>query len=351
MKNKVKNFCCGSLVFAKAYLPTLIVPFCIAIILVFNNYYANVIINAEYFENNNFDSLGYTLIIFILGIIITLKIKILDHKEPYKPIFINMARNIFNKKSCERSNMSFRKNEFIAFSVFTFLNVIYLASAYFSSCLDDKKMVISILLVFISFDFVVLVRNVFILGKIYIDEIFKNTKIEDSFETLKIDKDRVEAEMHSLEKIIKYKFYNIELLEKAMYAKKIGKGNNDEHANNAMATFGDSILKAILSQELFENGMNRGEITSKKSNLENNSVLYRIVNDKDSYIIDYAFHDTKFFKDNPNAEELVSNSEHSQYLEAIVAAIYYDSSYERTKLWVNEWLVPKMMNHIESKEN
>ena len=54
--------------------------------------------------------------------------------------------------------------------------------------------------------------------------------------------------MHKIEKIINYKFDNIEYLEKTMYVKKIStKKNNDEHANHSMATFGDSLLKSILA--------------------------------------------------------------------------------------------------------
>jgi dsRNA-specific ribonuclease len=135
-----------------------------------------------------------------------------------------------------------------------------------------------------------------------------------------------------------------------MYVKKISnKKNNDEHSNHALATFGDSILKAILSQNLYEEGKNRGEITSDKSKLENNKVLYRIVNDVDTPIINFAFHDSSFYKDQTN-EEKVSNSTHSQYLEAIVAAIYLDSSFEKARNWVNEWLLPKMKKYEKNND-
>lgn len=77
------------------------------------------------------------------------------------------------------------------------------------------------------------------------------------------------------------------------------------------------------------------------SKRENNKVLYRIVNDVDTPIINFAFYDSSFYKDQTN-EEKVSNSTHSQYLEVIVAAIYLDSSFEQTRIWVNDWLIPKM---------
>lgn len=160
-----------------------------------------------------------------------------------------------------------------------------------------------------------------------------------------MDQTRIEKEMRGLEGLIEFKFKDILWLSKAMYAKRIvvlGEGKNHrEYANDSLATVGDTLLKFVLADKLyFEGETTKGTITSEKSEMENNKAMFRVVNE--TGIIDYAYHDSHFFKDNPPDDKKVANPEHTPYIEAIIAAIYYDSGYDKAKRWILRWLLPKL---------
>ena len=166
-------------------------------------------------------------------------------------------------------------------------------------------------------------------------------------------KELIEKNMRELEKKIKYHFKDISLLARAMGAIKIeipdqGK-NNKEYANSGLATLGDAILKAVLTDILYRSYgiQTKGQLTAKKSELEENSVLHKIMNCEK--LIDYAFNEKYFYKDEeiPDNEKVVNN-EHDQYIEAIVAAIYYDSNYDTVKEWISKWLFPLLNKYKET---
>ena len=134
---------------------TVFIPVIFTIVLLENKYIANAILNSNFYNTSSFDSLCYTIVIFILGIIITLKIKILENKEKYTTIFCNLFRIAIKNDKYSINNTLFRKNEFVPFVIFVILNSVYLSSTFLLSCIDDKRTVVSILLVFICSDFVV----------------------------------------------------------------------------------------------------------------------------------------------------------------------------------------------------
>ena len=90
--------------------------------------------------------------------------------------------------------------------------------------------------------------------------------------------------MTELSKKIDYSFKDIRLLAKAMNATKIEKRKNaDEYMNDALATVGDAMLKALLADELYRKNPHarKGDITAEKAELENNKILSEIM-DKES---------------------------------------------------------------------
>ena len=168
-------------------------------------------------------------------------------------------------------------------------------------------------------------------------------------------KELIEKNMLELEKKIKYPFKDISLLARAMGTIKIpipdqGK-NNKEYVNSVLATVGDAILKAVLTDILYRSYgiQTKGQLTAKKSELEKSSVLHNIMDDEK--LIDYAFNRKHFYKDKgiPDNEKVVNNN-HDQYIEAIVAAIYYDSNYDRVKKWISEWLFPLLNKYKETNK-
>lgn len=87
-------------------------------------------------------------------------------------------------------------------------------------------------------------------------------------------KELIEKNMQELEKKIEYYFNDISLLARAMGTIKIpipdqGK-NNKEYANSGLATLGDAILKAVLTDILYRSYgiQTKGQLTAKKANLK-----------------------------------------------------------------------------------
>lgn len=159
-----------------------------------------------------------------------------------------------------------------------------------------------------------------------------------------MEKKRIEREMRELELKLHYHFNDISWLAKAMGSIKIevvGRGKNgSEYSNEGLATVGDTILKSVIADKLYRDGIRtKGEITVKKSDLENNSAMHRMMLSEG--LIDYSYNELHFYKDPqiPEHEKVVCK-EHDPYVEAIVGAVYYDSNYDTTRRWILKWLLP-----------
>ena len=167
-----------------------------------------------------------------------------------------------------------------------------------------------------------------------------------------MEKKRIEKEMRELELKLHYHFNDISWLAKAMGSIKIevtGRGKNgSEYSNEGLATVGDTILKSVIADKLYRDGIRtKGEITVKKSDLENNSAMYRMMLSEG--LIDYSYNELHFYKDPqiPDHEKVVCK-EHDPYVEAIVGAVYYDSNYDTTRRWILKWLLPLLEKYKQS---
>ena len=72
-----------------------------------------------------------------------------------------------------------------------------------------------------------------------------------------MDLSRIETEMHELEKKLEYKFKNILLLAEAMKSQKLEKlpedgDNQNEYSNESLAFLGDTIIKFLIADSLYE---------------------------------------------------------------------------------------------------
>ena len=160
-----------------------------------------------------------------------------------------------------------------------------------------------------------------------------------------MDKKRIESEMRELEIKIHYHFNDISWLAKAMGSIKIpvsGQGKNgSEYSNEGLATVGDTILKSVIADKFYREGIRtKGEITIKKSGIEDNATMHDVMIKEG--LIDYSYNDLHFFKDPniPDYEQVVHKA-HDPYIEAMVGAVYYDSgNYDTTKRWILKWLLP-----------
>ena len=159
-----------------------------------------------------------------------------------------------------------------------------------------------------------------------------------------MDKKIIEEKMHEFEKIIGYKFKDIKLLEEAMRCEKIqvenvGK-NHDEYSNEVLALIGDSLLKfAIVHKFRNDKIKTKGEMTTKKKDIEENEVLHKIMNEENW--IKYSYNDKHGnWEENIPDHEKIVNKKHDPYIEAIVAAIFYDSNLKTLLEWIDKILFP-----------
>ena len=158
-----------------------------------------------------------------------------------------------------------------------------------------------------------------------------------------MDNEKIRLKMTELQEKIGYQFSDINWLSAAMKSEKIevrnvGK-NHKEYTNEGLATVGDAVLKAVISDFLYKGGVTRkGEITTRKSELENNKSFRKIMTDKK--LIEYAYNNEYFQSDNPPKHKQVVNKKHDPYIEAIVGAVHYDAGFDKTKKWIIEWLLP-----------
>jgi len=167
-----------------------------------------------------------------------------------------------------------------------------------------------------------------------------------------MEKKRIEREMRELELKLHYHFNDISWLAKAMGSIKIeviGRGKNgSEYSNEGLATVGDTILKSVIADKLYRDGIRtKGEITVKKSDLENNSAMHRMMLSEG--LIDYSYNELHFYKDPqiPDHEKVVCK-EHDPYVEAIVGAVFYDSNYDTTRRWILKCLLPLLEKYKQS---
>ncbi len=167
-----------------------------------------------------------------------------------------------------------------------------------------------------------------------------------------MNKQEIVKKMQDLSSLLEFQFQNIEWLAKAMCTEKInddGEGKNHiEHQNDALATVGDTLLKFVIADKLYEDNhdITKKALTEQKAELECNEVLYKITNDPKTPIINYAYHCRSFYPESPKNDRVANPKKHTPYLEAIIGSIYYDSGYEAAKKWISEWLLPKIKHHI-----
>lgn len=159
--------------------------------------------------------------------------------------------------------------------------------------------------------------------------------------------EKIKDNMHMLEEKIGYTFKDISYLAASMKSVKIKNDtdgiNHREYENEKLALLGDKILDAVIIDFYYKKDFKRKkDIDDMRQKLTNNIVLHNIAIDLN--LIDHAYNNLHFYSNlNIPKNEKVTCSKHDPYIEAIIAAIYYDSNYETVKKWIKEWLLPKLI--------
>ena len=287
-------------------------------------------------------SLCYTIVIFLTGIIVTLKIKLLDTQTDYYPL---------HKKEVIENNL-FRHKERLGFKLGTALNVFFLFTAFWLDCLNKIDEVIVFLNVLIFFDFVVLMRNIIITVRTYKNQINikptiyeRNDVKEEAISLSDENKDLFEEWLDKKSRWVQVALTDSSYKNKHLRENKV---KYDGETNKDLATYGDSIIKVCFIEILYGN---TDKLSVKKSNYESDKYLVEKVA-KHYNLLDYMRYDSeddKIVKDydfNEPSKTKGGNRKDSPHkyiataVEAMVGAIYKEtkdmnSIIELLKSWMN----------------
>jgi len=149
-----------------------------------------------------------------------------------------------------------------------------------------------------------------------------------------------------LEKIIKVKFKNDELLKQAfVHRSYLNENPNFELPHNERLEFlGDAVLELIVTDYLYNNYPNpEGELTNWRASLVNSMMLSEIAKkiDLENYL--YLSKGESKDKNSKARGYILANA-----FEALIGAIYLDQGYEAAKDFIHKFLLPELP-HILSE--
>lgn len=269
----------------------------------------------------------YAVSVFIIGIIVTLKIKVLDSKSDYHTFWLRPLKSISLVKTTIIENNLFRRKELIGFILGSIFNGLVIFIAFWKDCLGENESVLLLLNVLICLDFVILLRNIIIVISMYYFELVKrttkkNNQIDDIFVTWLNDE-------------------GSSLIKRALTDKSYRNIDNtldNSQTNTELATFGDSLIKYCLCEILLDNV---GNISEEKKKFESDKFFVTVVAKKYN-LLDKILKDEKT---KPNDYEYVGtkskNNPHKYIataLEAMVGAIYKETgNMKEIKELIDSW--------------
>ncbi len=147
-----------------------------------------------------------------------------------------------------------------------------------------------------------------------------------------------------IEFIISYKFKNQNILKEALHHPSIKTTLNNYER---LEFLGDSILGAVVSEWLFKRELNidQGQLSKKKSLLINKKKI-SIISEKLG-LIEYAKIDASVNLNIESTRQKIS----SDLYESIIGAIFLDSNYENTKVFIKNSLLSQIQISIEDLNN
>ena len=148
--------------------------------------------------------------------------------------------------------------------------------------------------------------------------------------------------LENLEKSIKYKFKNKELLKTALTHSSYAFENHVE-SNEKLEFLGDSILEFISSKYLYENfpSLKEGEMTKVRADIVCEKSLYQVA--KMHNFSDFLYVGRSEIQNHGNTRPAIM----ADSVEALIAAIYFDSGIEEAEKFIVENL--KSSAEIASK--
>lgn len=156
----------------------------------------------------------------------------------------------------------------------------------------------------------------------------------------------MQKDISELEKKIKIKFKNLDLLQMALTHRSYlneNRGYKLDH-NERLEFLGDAVLELVVTEYLYQNFPNpEGELTNWRAALVNKDMLSRV--SRQLGVEEYLLMSRGEAKDTGRARDyLLANA-----MEAIIGAIYLDEGYEPAKKFILENIVVNLKEILESK--
>ncbi|MBN2280729.1 MAG: ribonuclease III [Candidatus Marinimicrobia bacterium] len=132
-----------------------------------------------------------------------------------------------------------------------------------------------------------------------------------------------------------YKFHNACLLQQALTHKSITEKNYMSYER--LEFLGDAVLELVVSEFLYFRFPKKSEgfLTKTRSSLVNAKTLYELavtLNIAEFCIVDKGLE----LSNSPNQTKLLSN-----FVEAIIGAIYLDRGYDKASHFIKRWIIDK----------
>ena len=127
--------------------------------------------------------------------------------------------------------------------------------------------------------------------------------------------------------------YLIQALTRKGYAKERVEAHEKCESQEDLAVLGDGILRAVLTELLMKEGYTtKGDLTKKRSKLENNATLASIADERGIGKDAIRLTKTELNKWEESEETILSDT-----LEALIGAIHLASGYARCRLLIKMW--------------
>ncbi len=154
------------------------------------------------------------------------------------------------------------------------------------------------------------------------------------------------SNLSSLEKRIKIKFNNKDLLQQSLVHRSYLNENPEFHLsdNERLEFLGDAVLEIAVTDYLYQNYSNsEGELTNWRAALVNAKMLANVANQLE--INNYLLLSHGESKDNGRARNYIL----ANALEALIGAIYLDQGYEKSKEFIEKEIIKELPEVIEQK--
>lgn len=156
----------------------------------------------------------------------------------------------------------------------------------------------------------------------------------------------MEAKLAKLEKILKVKFKNKDLLHQAMVHRSyLNENPNFSLSHNERLEFlGDAVLELVTTDFLYNNYPNpEGELTNFRAALVNSDMLSKIASELG--LEEFLLMSKGESKDTGRARQYIM----ANAVESVIGAIYLDRGYKVAKKFIEENIVKELPNILAQK--